>query len=157
MTKAVLAATDRQLAVTHIFLRLDLGVPPRCLLRQADTLNTFFVSGGIWDTTAMLAKTERPFVMTNAMLARTGRQAEPSKLFDYLRCNSLNLHIALNAIIVVGIFGVEQIRLLVGKIGYRFEERFRSINKDNCIITVPTSILLSHDDKITIVNSDARH
>ena len=74
MTKAVLAATDRQLAVTHIFLRLDLGVQPRCLLRQAETLNTFFVSVGIWDTTAMLAETDEPFVMTNAMLAKTNGQ-----------------------------------------------------------------------------------
>ena len=33
----------------------------------------FLSSVGIWDTTAMLAKTERPFVMTNAMLAKTER------------------------------------------------------------------------------------
>ena len=31
----------------------------------------FFVSVGIWDTTAMLAETDGPFVMTNAMLAKT--------------------------------------------------------------------------------------
>jgi hypothetical protein len=54
----------------------------------------------------MLAKTERPFVMTNAMLAKTDRQAEPLKFFDYLRCNSLNLNVALDAIIVIGILGV---------------------------------------------------
>ena len=102
----MLAVTDRQLAVTHNFLRLDLGVQPRCLLRQADTLDTFFVSVGIWDTTAMLAKTDGPFVMTNAMLAKSDRQAEPLKFFDDLRSNSLNLHVSLDAIIVIGIFRV---------------------------------------------------
>ena len=81
----VLATTDRQLAVTHNFLRLDLGVQPRCLLRQADTLNTFFVSVGIWDTTAMLAETDGPFVMTNAMLAKTDRQAEHCQSF-FITC-----------------------------------------------------------------------
>ena len=67
----------------------------------------FFFSVGIWDTTAMLAKTERPFVMTNAMLAKTDRQAEPSKFLDNLRCDSLNLYVALDTIIIVGIFGVK--------------------------------------------------
>lgn len=31
----------------------------------------FLSSVGIWDTTAMLAETAGPFVMTNAMLAKT--------------------------------------------------------------------------------------
>ena len=48
-----------------------MGVQPRCLLRQADKLNVFLFSVGIWDTTAMLAETDGPFVMTNAMLAKT--------------------------------------------------------------------------------------
>ena len=96
-----------------------MGVQPRCLLRQADTLNTFFVSVGIWDTTAMLAETDGPFVMTNAMLAKTDRQAEPLKRFDNLRCNSLDLHVALDAIIIIGILGMKQICFLVGKIYYR--------------------------------------
>ena len=62
-----------------------MGIQPRCLLRQADTLNTFFVSVGIWDTTAMLAETDGPFVMTNAMLAKTDRQAEHCQSF-FITC-----------------------------------------------------------------------
>lgn len=103
----MLAKTDRQLAVTHVFSSVGFGCPTAMLAKTSRHVEYIFLSVGIWDTTAMLAKTERPFVMTNAMLARTGRQAEPSKLFDYLRCNSLNLHIALNAIIVIGILGVK--------------------------------------------------
>ena len=89
------------------FLRLALGVQPRCLLRQADTLNIFLSSVGIWDTTAMLAETDGPFVMTNAMLAKTDRQAEPSKFLDNLRCDSLDLYVAFDTIIIVGILGVK--------------------------------------------------
>ena len=55
----------------------------------------------------MLAKTERPFVMTNAMLAKSDRQAEPLKFFDDLRSNSLNLHVSLDAIILIGILSVK--------------------------------------------------
>ena len=102
----MLATTDRQLAVTHIFLRLALGVQPRCLLRQADTLNVFLSSVGIWDTTAMLAEIDGPSVMTNTMLAKSDRQAEPLKFFDDLRSNSLNLDVSLDAIIVIGILCV---------------------------------------------------
>ena len=105
----------------------------------------------------MLAKTERPFVMTNAMLAKTDRQAEPSKFLYHLRSYSLNLHVALNAIIVIGIFSVKQICFLVGEIGNRFEQRLSSVYKDNGIVTIPASILLSHDNKVAIVNTDARH
>ena len=55
----------------------------------------------------MLAETAGPFVMTNAMLAKTDGQAEPLKFLDNLRCNSLDLHVALDTIIVVGILGVK--------------------------------------------------
>ena len=44
----MLAKTDRQLAVTHVFSSVGFGCP-----------------------TAMLAETYGPFVMTNAMLAKT--------------------------------------------------------------------------------------
>ena len=102
----MLATTDRQLAVTHIFLRLVMGIQPRCLLRQTDTLNVFLSSVGIWDTTAMLAEIDGPSVMTNTMLAKSDRQAEPLKFFDDLRSNSLNLDVSLDAIIVIGILCV---------------------------------------------------
>ena len=67
----------------------------------------YFLSVGFGRPTAMLAKTERPFVMTNAMLAKTDRQAEPSKLLDNLRCDSLDLYVAFDTIIIVGILGVK--------------------------------------------------
>ena len=105
----------------------------------------------------MLAKTERLFVMTNAMLAKTDRQAEPSKFLDNLRCDSLDLYVALDTIIIVGILGVKQICFLVGEIGYRLEQRFGSVYKDNGIVTVPASVLFSHDNEVAIVNSNARH
>ena len=69
----------------------------------------YFLSVGFGRPTAMLAKTERPFVMTNAMLAKTDRQAEPSKFLDNLRCDSLDLYVGLDAIIVIGILRVKQI------------------------------------------------
>ena len=105
----------------------------------------------------MLAKTERPFVMTNAMLAKTDRQAEPSKLLDNLRSNTLNLYVAFDTIIIVGILGVKQICFLIGEIGYRLEQRFGSVYKDNCIISVPASVLFSHDHEVAIVNANAGH
>ena len=77
MTKAVLAATDRQLAVTRVFSSVGFGRPTAMLAKTSRHVKYVFVSVGVWDTTAMLAKTERPFVMTNAMLAKSDRQAEP--------------------------------------------------------------------------------
>ena len=62
MTKAVLAKTDRQLAVTHNFSSVGFGRP-----------------------TAMLAETDGPFVMTNAMLAKIDRQAERCQSF-FITC-----------------------------------------------------------------------
>jgi hypothetical protein len=47
------------------------------LAKTSRHIEYIFLSVGIWDTTAMLAKTERPFVMTNAMLAKSDRQAKP--------------------------------------------------------------------------------
>ena len=108
--------------MTHNFSSVGFGRPTAMLAKTIRHIKyVFFFSVGIWDTTAMLAKTERPFVMTNAMLAKTDRQAEPSKFLDNLRCDSLDLYVVLNAIIVVGILGVKQICFLVGKIGYCFE------------------------------------
>ena len=115
MTKAVLTATD-----VFSFGWIWASNRDACLDKQTRKI-CFFFSVGIWDTTAMLAKTERPFVMTNAMLAKTDRQAEPSKFLDNLRCDSLDLHIALDTIIVVWILGVKQICFLVGEIGYRLK------------------------------------
>ena len=105
----------------------------------------------------MLAETAGPFVMTNAMLAKTDRQAEPLKFLDNLRCDSLDLYVALDTIIIVGILGVKQICFLIGEIGYRLEQRFSSVYKDNRIVTVPASVLFSHDNEVAIVNTDARH
>ena len=89
------------------FLSVGFGRPTAMLAKTSRHVKYVFVSVGIWDTTAMLAETDGPFVMTNAMLAKTDRQAEPSKFLDNLRCNSLNLHVALNTIIVIGILGVK--------------------------------------------------
>ena len=93
--------------MTHNFSSVGFGRPTAMLAKTSRHVKFVFFSVGIWDTTAMLAKTERPFVMTNAMLAKTDRQAEPSKFLDNLRSNSLDLHVALDAIIIVGIFGVK--------------------------------------------------
>jgi len=77
------------------------------LAKTSRHIECIFVSVGIWDTTAMLAETDGPFVMTNAMLAKTSRAL--SKLLYNLCCYSLNLYVALNAIFVIGILGVQQI------------------------------------------------
>ena len=41
------------------------------LAKPSRHVKAFSISVGIWDTTAMLAETDGPFVMTNAMLAKT--------------------------------------------------------------------------------------
>ena len=102
----MLATTDRQLAVTHIFLRLAYGYPTAMLAKTSRHIEYIFLSVGIWDTTAMLAEIDGPSVMTNTMLAKSDRQAEPLKFFDDLRSNSLNLDVSLDAIIVIGILCV---------------------------------------------------
>ena len=73
----VLAKTDRQLAVTHVFSSVGFGRPTAMLAKTSRHIEYIFLSVGIWDTTAMLAETDGPFVMTNAMLAKSDRQAEP--------------------------------------------------------------------------------
>ncbi|MBE6871849.1 MAG: hypothetical protein E7491_07835 [Ruminococcaceae bacterium] len=71
MTKAVLAKTDRQITVTHNSSSVGFGNPTAMLAKTSRHIEYIFASVGIWDTTAMLAKTVGPFVMTNAMLAKT--------------------------------------------------------------------------------------
>ena len=66
----MLAKTDRQLAVTHNF-SVGFGRPTAMLAKTSRHIEYIFLSVGIWDTTAMLAETDVPFVMTNAMLAKT--------------------------------------------------------------------------------------
>jgi len=70
----VLAKTDRQLAVTHVFSSVGFGRPTAMLAKTSRHIKVFSVSVGIWDTTAMLAETDGTFVMTNAMLAKTNGQ-----------------------------------------------------------------------------------
>ena len=70
----MLAKTDRQLAVTHNFSSVGFGRPTAMLAKTSKHIEYFFISAGIWDTTAMLAETDGPFVMTNAMLAKTNGQ-----------------------------------------------------------------------------------
>ena len=60
-----LLAKNRQCATLGIELCYQrIGKSVKKYIIKDELLN----SVGIWDTTAMLAKTERPFVMTNAML-----------------------------------------------------------------------------------------
>ena len=70
----MLAKTDRQLAVTHVFSSVGFGRPTAMLAKTSRHSECIFVSVGILDTTAMLAETDGPFVMTNAMLAKTNGQ-----------------------------------------------------------------------------------
>ena len=77
----MLAKTDRQLAVTHNFSSVGFGRPTAMLAKTSRHVEYIFLSVGIWDTTAMLAETDGPFVMTNAMLAKTDRQAERCQSF----------------------------------------------------------------------------
>ena len=53
------------------FLSVGFGRPTAMLAKTNKHIEYFFISAGIWDTTAMLAETDGPFVMTNAMLAKT--------------------------------------------------------------------------------------
>ena len=54
------------------FLSVGFGRPTAMLAKTSRHVKfVFFFSVGIWDTTAMLAETAGPFVMTNAMLAKT--------------------------------------------------------------------------------------
>ena len=55
------------------------------LTKTSRHIECIFVSVGIWDTTAMLAETDGPFVMTNAMLAKIDRQAERCQSF-FITC-----------------------------------------------------------------------
>ena len=50
------------------------GRPTAMLAKTSRHIEYIFLSVGIWDTTAMLAETDGPFVMTNAMLAKTNGQ-----------------------------------------------------------------------------------
>ena len=56
------------------FLSVGFGRPTAMLAKTSRHIECIFVSVGIWDTTAMLAETDGPFVMTNAMLAKTNGQ-----------------------------------------------------------------------------------
>lgn len=67
----MLSKTDRQIAVTHNFSSVGFGRPTAMLAKTSRHIKYFFFFVGIWDTTAMLAETDGPFVMTNAMLAKT--------------------------------------------------------------------------------------
>ena len=67
------------------FLSVGFGRPTAMLAKTNRHIECIFVSVGIWDTTAMLAETDGPFVMTNAMLAKTDRQAERCQSF-FITC-----------------------------------------------------------------------
>ena len=67
----MLAKTNRQFAVTHNFSSVGFGRPTAMLAKTSRHVEYIFLSVGIWDTTAMLAETDGPFVMTNAILAKT--------------------------------------------------------------------------------------
>ena len=56
------------------FLSVGFGRPTAMLAKTSRHIECIFVSVGIWDTTAMLAEAVGPFVMTNAMLAKTNGQ-----------------------------------------------------------------------------------
>ena len=56
------------------FLSDGFGRPTAMLAKTSRHIECIFVSVGIWDTTAMLAETDGPFVMTTAMLAKTNGQ-----------------------------------------------------------------------------------
>ena len=66
----MLAKTDRQLAVIHNFSSVGFGRPTAMLAKTSRHIECIFISVGICDTTAMLAESDGPFVMTNAMLAK---------------------------------------------------------------------------------------
>ena len=57
--------------MTHNFSSVGFGRPTAMLAKTSRHIEYIFLSVGIWDTTAMLAETVGPFVMTNAMLAKT--------------------------------------------------------------------------------------